>query len=60
MPSGITAKDRGGLTFPHEALLPFTFSVTQACRRYFTPSVYKKHGARLIEVRMVLTMHMYI
>ena len=50
LPTGITAKDRGGLTLPHESLLPFSYSVIQACRSYFSPSVYKKHGKNLIEV----------
>ena len=50
LPTAIKALDRGGMTFPHDSLLPFTYNVVRACRSYLSPSTYKKHGKNLIKV----------
>ncbi len=50
LPVGITAQDRGGMTFPHPSLLPYIQSANQMFKELLNLESYRRYGKHLMEV----------
>ena len=59
LPIGITALDRGYMTFPCKALLPYIQTANKTIKDCVNGVMYKKYGSKLLEVSVpvILLVH---